>query len=85
MSLKFRCEKRNREKIAGNQFTAPESVSLSNEWLGETRQNKDDGKQLSTDTASEENIVSGKLQLYDLKEDDSEEEMDDLGVEYSGR
>jgi len=59
MSPKFRSQKRKKRKFAGNQFTAP-GHSFSNELLGETSQNKDGGKKLSTETASEEKIVSGK-------------------------
>jgi len=60
MSRKFRSQKRKKRKFAGNQFTAPEGHSFSNELLGEASQNKDGGKKLSTETASEEKIVSGK-------------------------
>ena len=83
MSRKFRSQKRKKRKFAGNQFTAPEGHS--NESLGETSQNKDGGKQLSTETASEEKIVSGKRRLSDLKEDESEEEIYDLEEDCSGR
>ena len=83
MSRKFRSQKRKKRKFAGNQFTAPEGHS--NESLGETSQNKDGGKQLSTETASEEKIVSGKRRLSDLKEDESEEEIYDLEEDCSER
>ena len=84
MSRKFRSQKRKRRKFAGNQFTAPEGQSFSDKSLGKTSKNKDGGKQLSTETASEEKIVSGKRQLSDVKEDESEE-IYDLEEDCSGR
>ena len=73
------------EEICWNQFTAPEGQSFSDKSLGETSKNKDGGKQLSTETASEEKIVSGKRRLSDVKEDESEEEIYDLEEDCSGR
>ena len=85
MSRKFRSQKRKKRKFSGNQFTAPEGQSFSEKSLGETSKNKDGGKQLSTETASEEKIVSGKRRLCDVKEDESEEEIYDLEENCSGR
>ena len=85
MSRKFRSQKRKKRTFYGNQFTDPEGQSFSEKSLGETSKNKDGGKQLSTETASEEKIVSGKRRLSDVKEDESEEEIYDLEENCSGR
>ena len=75
MSRKFASQKRKKRKFAGNQFTGKEELPSSSK---SRCKNKDGGPKLTTKTASEDKIASGKRRVYDAEKDKGDQEICDL-------
>lgn len=69
MSRKFTLQKRKKRKFAGNQCTGKEELPSSSK---SRCKNKDGGAKLTTKTASEDKIASGKRHFYDEEKDEGE-------------